>query len=89
MAVFTAEWCPACQELKPVISSLSEKKQQDISILVIDLDKDGMLARRYGIGVIPAILFFDKSGSEIARHTGFIPEDKLLEKINALFIEQP
>ncbi len=89
MAVFTAEWCPACQELKPVMSSLIEKKQQDISITVIDLGQDGMLARKYGITVIPAILFFDKSGSEIARDTGFMPEEKLLEKINALFGEQP
>jgi thioredoxin 1 len=84
LVVFTAEWCPACKELTPVLESIQAGDTQDVTILVVDVVKDGLLAARYEVSAIPLLLFFDKEGNEVEQYTGFISEDNLNAKLKAL-----
>ena len=84
LAVFSAEWCPTCKQLQPIIESIKATGNQDVLILEIDINNNGFLPSRYDISAIPVLVFFDKSGNEVERHVGFITEEKLVEKLKAL-----
>ncbi|MCS5584880.1 MAG: thioredoxin family protein [Pseudomonadales bacterium] len=47
---FTADWCPACQTVKPVIHQL---KQEGYDVRIVDVDQNTELARRYGVQGLP------------------------------------
>ncbi len=84
LAVFTADWCPACKQLKPVLESIQEKYEGKVTVVVVDTDEAGFLAKRYEVSGIPLLVFFGKDGAELERHAGFIEEDALVTKLEAL-----
>lgn len=42
------------------------------------------LAGRYGIQSIPVQAFFDASGQEVFRHTGFYPEEEVMKQLKEI-----
>ena len=44
----------------------------------IDLDSERSLARKYRVGGIPALLFFDRQGNLQERINGYVPPDNLV-----------
>ena len=84
LAVFVAEWSPPCQKLKPVIEKLAEELSDKAAVLMFDTDEQGFLASRYNIVNIPTLLFFDKTGHEVERRSGFLSQEKILNKLEAL-----
>ena len=70
---FTAPWCPACQKMKPSISSL---KQQGYDIRVVDVTKNEALAQRYNVEELPNTVIVQK-GKIQDRQLGFMSEQKL------------
>ena len=84
LVVFSAGWSPACEQFQPILDSLIEADIPQLSILTIDIDSNGMLARRFDVSEIPALLFFDKTGKEVDRYYGYISGEKLVEKIKEI-----
>jgi thioredoxin 1 len=78
---FFAEWCPSCQEMKPIFNQVAGIIP-DVQFIVIDVDEWEELADTYTIQSMPSFLFFNK-GKLINRTTGFMNKKKLIE-----FIEQ-
>lgn len=70
---FTAPWCPACQKMKPNISSL---KQQGYDIRIVDVTKNEGLAQRYNVEELPTTVIVQK-GKIQDRQFGFMSEQKL------------
>jgi len=66
---FTAPWCGPCQLMNPILASLAK----DYQVRKVDLDSNPELAKRYGIGPIPALLIF-VDGQMVARHEGVTRE---------------
>lgn len=57
-AVFlTAKWCGACRTMYPTIEKL---KAAGYIIYVVDADANPEVLRKYKVGSLPTILFFDK-----------------------------
>lgn len=73
---FYATWCGPCKMLSPILESLD-------SILVgkVDVDKNPILAREYGVMSIPTLMLF-KKGELIDKKIGFIDMDLLKDWIN-------
>ena len=44
----------------------------------INLDRERSLARKYRVGGIPALLFFDRRGNMQERINGYVPQDNLI-----------
>ncbi len=53
---FGAEWCPACQEQKPVIETLSEEYRNSASVIYIDIDQNRDIARAFDVVRVPETL---------------------------------
>ncbi|MDD4294027.1 MAG: thioredoxin [Candidatus Omnitrophica bacterium] len=79
---FWAQWCGPCQMLAPVIGEISSELADKIKVCKVDVDENGELAQEYGIMSIPTLIII-KNGNVIAKTTGNMSKDKLVEFINS------
>ena len=70
---FSATWCGPCQQMSPLVSRL---EKQGYPIRKVDVDREKALARRYGIGPIPAFVLVI-NGKEVSRSVGLQTENAL------------
>ena len=78
---FWAVWCGPCRLLKPLLHKIAGE-HQEIQLLTVDVEANWDLALEYDINSIPAVFLF-KNWEIVDNFTGFIPENEILEKIEA------
>lgn len=78
---FWAPWCGPCKMLSPIIDQLVDEYQGKVKIVKVNVDENPDLAGEYGIMSIPTLILF-KNGEEVETISGFMPKNKLVEKIN-------
>ena len=71
---FWATWCGPCRMLSPVLDAAAEKK--GFTVGKINVDEQPALADRFGIQVIPTLVFF-KNGAEVFRTSGYMQQAEL------------
>lgn len=81
---FSASWCPPCQQLKPIYAKLASKYEGKITMVTVDVDDNHDMADKFEVQSIPTLIFFDSTGTQIDRITGFIPEHDLDQKLLTL-----
>ncbi len=81
---FSAEWCPPCKQLKPIIAELEKEYDGRVLIRTIDTDVEKELAREYGIQAIPTLVYLDASGKELDRSVGLVEKSAIVEKFKTL-----
>ncbi len=69
--------CLSCEQMRPVMSKLSETYKGKLDVIFIDVKKDPETGRRFGVYMIPVQVFLDKSGKEFHRHVGFYAYDDI------------
>jgi thioredoxin 1 len=70
--------CIPCEQMKPVMSKLSESYKGKMQVIFIDVRKDRDAARRFGVFMIPVQVFLDKGGKEFHRHAGFYSYEEIV-----------
>jgi thioredoxin 1 len=65
---FTAEWCPPCRALAPVLEQL-DAESDDVTVVSVDVDAEPELAARFGVMSFPTMLFF-VAGDPVHRLVG-------------------
>jgi thiol:disulfide interchange protein DsbD len=86
MLDFYADWCVSCKEMEKFTFSdpAVAAKMKEFTLLKADVtannEADKALLKRFGLFGPPGIIFFDKTGGEIAglRVVGFQPADQFL-----------
>ncbi len=63
--------CIPCEQMKPVMTRLSDTYKGKLDIIFIDVKQDHAAARRFGVYMIPVQVFLDRKGKEFHRHIGF------------------
>lgn len=67
---FSAEWCPPCKMLAPVLQRLAGEYQGKVTVGEIDVDENQDIAIRYGVMAMPTLGLF-RAGKMIDRMVGF------------------
>ncbi len=80
---FSAEWCPPCKMLHPVIERLSLEFAETLNVYSVNIDQDPGLSQRFSISGVPTMLFF-KEGREIKKLVGFRDYDTLKGEIESI-----
>lgn len=83
-AVFSASWCPACQQLESetlVNIKVKQKLAQNYVAVKINVDTNPDLSSQYGIYGIPALIFMNSNGTETKRLEGYLSPDQLLSAL--------
>ena len=78
---FWAIWCGPCRLLKPLLHKIAGENPE-IQLLTVDVEANQELALQYDINSIPAVFFF-KNWEIVDNFTWFMPENEILEKIEA------
>ena len=81
--VFSAKWCKPCQNLKPILKDLSKKYHSKFNFASVDFDAQNELAKKFEIGSLPTILFFNQ-GKLMFQTKGFMTQKDLEAKIQEL-----
>ena len=86
---FGADWCPPCRAMRAKVFSqprVAEAIERDFTPVQLDLtDRSATdtpavhLARQFTAEVIPTLLLVQPNGQVIARRSGYIPADELLD----------
>lgn len=74
---FFATWCGPCKMFAPVFDEFAEE-HGEIECVKVDVDKNGDIAKRYGIMSIPTIVLF-RNGEAAKKNVGTLEDEELEE----------
>ena len=55
---FTADWCPPCKMIKPVLERIAAEQAGRMAVVTLDVDENPQVARRYGVMGMPTLALF-------------------------------
>jgi thioredoxin len=76
-----AEWCIPCKNLAPILDQIATEYASKIKITKLDVDENPAVPGQYGVTGIPTLLVF-KDGQLVDTIIGFLPKDRLIEKLS-------
>lgn len=79
---FFATWCGPCQMFSPVVEQVSQKYQDKLTVVKIDIDENSDIAEKYTIQSVPTSILF-KNNNVVERVSGMMSLSKcsdLIEK---------
>ncbi|HUW51474.1 MAG TPA: protein-disulfide reductase DsbD [Sulfuricella sp.] len=92
MLDFFADWCVSCKEFERFTfgDARVQAKLRDVVVLQADVtansEEDKALLKKFGLFGPPGIIFFDKSGKELAAEhvVGYEPPEKFMASLDAI-----
>lgn len=78
---FFAEWCGPCRMQTPTMLELEADYEGRAEIKKVDVDKEGELASKYSIFVVPTLVL-EKDGVELKRWMGVTSKEELEQALN-------
>lgn len=76
----TADWCPPCRMMAPVLEALAVEVGDRLRILTLDADDNPAVAARHQVMALPTILVF-RDGVVAKRLVGARSRSRLLEDL--------
>lgn len=77
---FWAPWCGPCKMLRPVLDRIVTEIGDKVSVAMVDVSTENLLADTYGISGTPTVVFF-KDGEPVHQFTGVRTKTDLLTEI--------
>ena len=79
---FYANWCGHCQKLLPLLDEVAVEMDGKLNVMKGNVDENREFAQKFEIKGLPTMLLF-KAGSEVDRLIGFMPKEKIIDKVTA------
>jgi thioredoxin 1 len=70
--------CIPCEQMKPVMTRLSDTYKGKLEILFIDVRDDPKTGRRFRVVMMPTQVFLDNTGREFHRHVGYYAYEEIV-----------
>ena len=67
---FTAEWCPNCPRMKPVLAQL---EKDGYSVTIKDVETEEFATQKYQVKSLPTTIIIGEQGEELDRVVGARP----------------
>ena len=83
---FWADWCPPCKAMAPILHKLSEKLNEKVDIVKVDIEEsieNHKLASEHGVQGIPNMQIY-KNGKVVDEIVGLVPESTLVDRLNTV-----
>lgn len=77
---FTAEWCPPCHAMLPILETMAAEAAGEIRFLRMDTDADPATMVRLGVRGLPTLVVFD-NGELVDRIVGAMPLKTLRDRL--------
>lgn len=79
---FTADWCPPCKMLAPIVDELALKYADKLRIGTVDCDLYPELSEQFGVMGMPTLILF-QNGEPVKQIVGYQPREKLERQLVA------
>ena len=79
---FTADWCPPCRVLAPILDEIAREQAGKLTILALNVDHDPAIANRFGVMSFPTLILF-RDGQPLKQLVGARPKHSLLRELAA------
>ena len=81
---FGATGCSACKQMEAVMAQIKRDYPNRVNVVFVNvLNKNNQsLIKYFGIALIPTQILLNAEGKEFFRHTGYIPSEQLVLKLN-------
>ena len=85
LMAFSSTMCIDCQKMKKLLNEIEPTYQNKINFISINaLDKDKKVknyVNKYGVVLVPTLIFVDTNGNVTNKIEGFIPKEELISEI--------
>ncbi|GGX42261.1 thioredoxin [Streptomyces fructofermentans] len=77
---FTADWCPPCRQIAPVLSAVAAEEAGRLKVVQIDVDTNPETTNAYGVLSMPTLIVF-RDGQPVKSMVGARPRRRLLQEL--------
>ncbi|WP_309485854.1 thioredoxin family protein [Marinitenerispora sediminis] len=77
---FTADWCPPCRALAPVLREVAAQEAGRTRVVQLDVDANPRTATAYGVLSVPRMLVF-RDGEPVRSMVGTRSKRRLLQEL--------
>lgn len=77
---FTADWCPPCRQMAPVLSALAEEEGDRLRVVQLNVDQNPATTNAYKVLSMPTFMVFS-GGEPVKSMVGSRPKRRLLEEL--------
>ena len=81
---FWATWCGPCVMIAPILEEIASEYTDQVTIAKVDVDVNPATPGQFGVQGIPTLILF-KGGEAVERIMGYMPKDRLLNKLTPHF----
>jgi len=85
LLTFSAEWCPPCRALKPVLDRIARELGQRLKVLVVDADQNPSLVEKFRVEGIPTTLLL-VGGKVLDRIAGVQPFESFRKRLEKALV---
>jgi thioredoxin 1 len=77
---FTADWCPPCRQMAPVLSRIAAEEGERLKVVQLDVDHNPDTTNAYKVLSMPTFMVF-RDGEPVKAMVGARPRRRLLEEL--------
>jgi thioredoxin len=77
---FTAEWCPPCKMIAPVLAQIDTDFGEQLDVVELDVDQNPEITRRYTVMSMPTLALF-VDGEIVMQMVGARPRTAIVNAI--------
>jgi thioredoxin 1 len=77
---FTADWCPPCRQMAPVLSALAAEESGRLKVVQLNVDHNPGTTNAYKVLSMPTFMVF-QGGEPVKSMVGARPKRRLLEEL--------
>ncbi|MHA6761635.1 thioredoxin [Streptacidiphilus sp. PAMC 29251] len=81
---FTADWCPPCRMIAPVLAQVSAEQQGRLKVVTLDVDSNPETQAAFGVLSMPTLIVF-QAGEPVKSLVGARAKHKLMLELDGLF----
>ncbi|MEV5434378.1 thioredoxin domain-containing protein [Streptomyces sp. NPDC052701] len=78
---FTADWCPPCRQMAPVLAALAAQEAGRLKVVQLDVDRSPATTNAYKVLSMPTFMVF-RAGEPVKSMVGARPGRRLLQELS-------